>query len=563
MPKPWRYELTGKGTRPGRCIHSETAGVPQASQGNRGVSPAHRTAGPVTLRGMRTFPGIVAGLILPLAALPAEVVFPMDSRAPAVVRVGDEFWATASSGSWAPVFRLHQSRDLQKWEEQGAVFSVETRRDKPDWALGDFRDPHFFATSQGLRLLFSVRQREGESCIGLATATQIRGPWMSLAPLICHAGGAVDPSTVKDAEGNLWLVWRRSVPSREATFWKQKFDTDGLRLLDRPQPLFSAMGDAPGGAKLWESVTGVEFFRHGGWTYLVYTANTRFGAPCASTIHLARTQTLDGPWEAAPSALLPASAEWNCPAQPTVAEDPAGKWWIFYQAQRAEGALVGSPTLRDSMDWGEDGWPKLNGAEGAVTSRNAPPRNRAMRFSRPEDLQPFDRLQTRDSYFWVNQTDGVLDASLYATDEVSQRDARLKTHSFVRNVAGLPVTAPSFVATAKVQVQFGSAGVGLFVSEENALGISVREGGVIQVWRRELDSEVVLAEVETPDQTQELRIECLKQECRLFYLKASGGWNQVGPALAPSRLPAPPEAPHIVIVGGHSALFHSLAVEAR
>src|SRR3712207_1548810 len=55
---------------------------------------------------------------------------------PSVIRVGRDYWATATSSEWGPEFPLLHSRDLVNWETVGAVFQR-----RPDWAVGSFWAP--------------------------------------------------------------------------------------------------------------------------------------------------------------------------------------------------------------------------------------------------------------------------------------------------------------------------------------------------------------------------------------------------------------------------------------
>lgn len=67
-------------------------------------------------------------------------VVPGDFPDPSVIRVGDDFYATTTSGNWAPHFPLLHSRDLVNWEIIGAVLS-----ETPKWAKGDFWAPEIIA----------------------------------------------------------------------------------------------------------------------------------------------------------------------------------------------------------------------------------------------------------------------------------------------------------------------------------------------------------------------------------------------------------------------------------
>ena len=68
------------------------------------------------------------------AAVPAiNIVNPVlagDFPDPSITKVGDTYWATATSSNWGPVFPLLKSTNLTDWELAGHVFPNEL----PAWA---------------------------------------------------------------------------------------------------------------------------------------------------------------------------------------------------------------------------------------------------------------------------------------------------------------------------------------------------------------------------------------------------------------------------------------------
>src|SRR4051812_13807104 len=49
-------------------------------------------------------------------------VLPGDFPDPSVIRVGEDYWATATSSEWGPLFPILHSRDLVNWELVTHVF---------------------------------------------------------------------------------------------------------------------------------------------------------------------------------------------------------------------------------------------------------------------------------------------------------------------------------------------------------------------------------------------------------------------------------------------------------
>lgn len=69
---------------------------------------------------------MVLGLLLVAAHVTAATyhnpVLAGDYPDPSVIRVGDDYWATATTSEWAPLFPLLHSRDLVNWEHAGNIF---------------------------------------------------------------------------------------------------------------------------------------------------------------------------------------------------------------------------------------------------------------------------------------------------------------------------------------------------------------------------------------------------------------------------------------------------------
>src|SRR5688572_15050143 len=63
----------------------------------------------------------------------------VDYPDPSAIRVGDEYWATATTSESAPLFAQPRSRDLVTWVHVCNIFEL-----RPDWAVGNFWAPELF-----------------------------------------------------------------------------------------------------------------------------------------------------------------------------------------------------------------------------------------------------------------------------------------------------------------------------------------------------------------------------------------------------------------------------------
>lgn len=75
----------------------------------------------------RIFPFIfILALNTPLTA--EQLVLPGDYPDPSVVKIGDTYWASATTSNWFPAYPMLKSKDLIRWETTGNIFT--TMRDE-------------------------------------------------------------------------------------------------------------------------------------------------------------------------------------------------------------------------------------------------------------------------------------------------------------------------------------------------------------------------------------------------------------------------------------------------
>src|SRR4051794_3823366 len=76
---------------------------------------------------------------------------------PSLIRVGSNYWATATTSEWAPLFPLLHSRDLVHWKVEGAVFQK-----RPEWSDGKYWAPEI-AVFDGKYFVYYVGHKKGGS----------------------------------------------------------------------------------------------------------------------------------------------------------------------------------------------------------------------------------------------------------------------------------------------------------------------------------------------------------------------------------------------------------------
>src|ERR1051325_189385 len=112
---------------------------------------------------------------------------------PSIIRVGKEYWATATSSEWGPQFPLLRSSDLVNWKIVGAVFPQ-----RPAWAVGNFWAPEISEHHGRYYVYYVGRKKDGPLSVAVATAEKPAGPYTDRGPLVSQDAGSIDPMAVSD-----------------------------------------------------------------------------------------------------------------------------------------------------------------------------------------------------------------------------------------------------------------------------------------------------------------------------------------------------------------------------
>src|SRR5215210_7619157 len=260
---------------------------------------------------------LVLLLVAASAPLPAQrsgysnPVIPGDHPDPSIVRVGDEYWATATTSQWAPIFPLLRSRDLVNWRYDGAVF-----QEPPAWSSGSYWAPEIALHRGTFFVYYTARRKNGPLRVAVATARAPAGPWKDHGPLVCQEAGSIDAVPVTGENGRRYLVWKEDGNSRKlpTPLWAQPLSDDGTKLTGSATEILR--NEAP-----WEGhlIEGPFILRRGGWFYLFYSAGACCGRTCDYRLGVARARKILGPWERNPAnPILKANEHWKCPGHGSI-----------------------------------------------------------------------------------------------------------------------------------------------------------------------------------------------------------------------------------------------------
>ncbi|MFK0116124.1 family 43 glycosylhydrolase [Streptomyces sp. NPDC090994] len=278
---------------------------------------------------------------------------------PDVVRVGDDFYLTASSFGRAPGLPLLHSRNLVDWTLLGHALDrlepAETfaapRHDCGVWA------PSIRHHDDRLWIFWG----DPDQGIFQVNAPDVQGPWTR--PHLVKAGkGLIDPCPLWDEEtGEAYLVhaWARSRSGIKNRLTGHRMRPDGTGLLDDGKVIVDA-DRLPG----WFTLEGPKLYRHDGWFWILAPA----GSVETGWQGAFRSRDFFGPYEER-IVLEQKDTDVNGPHQGGWVRTAAGEdWFLHFQQRGAYGRVVHLQPMR----WDPDGWPVLGDDGAPVTEHRRP-----------------------------------------------------------------------------------------------------------------------------------------------------------------------------------------------
>ena len=252
-----------------------------------------------------------------------------DYSDPDVVRVGNDFYMTASSFNSAPGLPILHSKDLVNWRLINYVF----RQQEP---LDAFASPQH----GGGVWAPSIRFRNGEFYvfypdpdrgIYVTKTKDPAGEWSK--PLLIKEGkGWIDPCPLWDDDGRAYLVsaFAGSRAGIKSVLMVSRMNPDATSLLDDGVMVFDGHDAHP-------TIEGPKFYKLNGYYYIFAPAG---GVPTGWQLVL-RSKNIYGPYEEK-IVLAQGKTAINGPHQGALVDTPSGKewWFIHFQDRGAYGRIV-------------------------------------------------------------------------------------------------------------------------------------------------------------------------------------------------------------------------------
>ncbi|WP_159519237.1 glycoside hydrolase family 43 protein [Sunxiuqinia indica] len=262
-----------------------------------------------------------------------------DYSDPDAVRVGDDFYMTASSFNCVPGLPILHSKDLVNWElinyalPKQPPFDV---FDKPQHGNGVWAP--------------CIRYHEGEYYIYypdpdigiyMTKAEDPAGKWSE--PVLVRGGkGLIDPSPLWDDDGKAYLVYAfaGSRATVKSVLMLSEMTPDGTQLIGNDVMLID-------GHEAHPTVEGPKFYKRNGYYYIFAPA----GGVSTGWQLILRSKNIYGPYEEK-VVLEQGETDINGPHQGAWVDTQTGEdWFIHFQDKEAYGRIVHLQPMSWENDW--------------------------------------------------------------------------------------------------------------------------------------------------------------------------------------------------------------------
>ena len=262
-----------------------------------------------------------------------------DYSDPDAIRVGDDFYMTASSFTCVPGLPVLHSRDLVNWKIIGHALSCQIPCDvynKPQQGNGAWAP--------------CIRYHQGEYCIYypdpdfgiyMVKARNPAGPWSE--PLLVKSGkGIIDPSPLWDDDGKAYLVhaFAGSRAGIKSILVVCRMNDEGTKVLDDGVVVFDGHDTHP-------TLEGPKFYKRNG-TYYIFApgGGVKYGWQV-----VLRSKNIYGPYEDR-VVMAQGGSVINGPHQGAWVELKNGEnWFIHFQDKGPYGRVVHLQPMKWENDW--------------------------------------------------------------------------------------------------------------------------------------------------------------------------------------------------------------------
>ena len=369
-----------------------------------------------------------------------------DYSDPDIVRVGDDFYMTASSFCDIPGLPILHSKDLINWTLIGHAIT-----EMPEYAQSAKDPSHGNAVwAPAIRYHngeFYIYYGDPDLGIFMTKTKDPAGPWEPLV-LVYAAKGVIDPCPFWDEDGRAYIGhgYAGSRAGVKSIIGMIEMTPDGTKAIGQDKMVYDGHLEN-------ETIEGAKVYKRDGWYYIFSPAG---GVPTGWQ-EVLRSKSIWGPYETR-NVMEQGSTDINGPHQGGWVDTPDGKeyWFVHFQDKGPYGRVV----HLQPMEWREDGWPVIgvdpdgDGRGEPVRKYRKPNVGKTYPVANPVESDEFDSIELGKQWQWKGNPNALwyyTDAQASKLRLFSHHNEGAKTLYGASNLLLQKFPAQNFTATAKVQ----------------------------------------------------------------------------------------------------------------
>ena len=286
---------------------------------------------------------------------------------PTILRDGSDYYMTHSAFDYQPGLTVFHSTDLVHWEPISYALKE---------YLGSVWAPDIKKYQGKYYIYFTVSRPSKTQYVVVAPSPY--GPWSDPVDLkVDH----IDPCHVVGEDGLRYLVLSGGD--------RVQLAADGLSVVPGTlRHIYDGWRFPVDWVTEGFCLEGPKLYHIGKYFYYLSAEGGTAGPPTSHMITVARSESLDGPWENMPTNPLvhtASSAErWWSRGHGSLIDTPDGRWYVVYHAYEKDFLNLGRQTLIEPVHFTEDGWIVADGGDAAQPMPVPVPGDSSPGGSRPD-----------------------------------------------------------------------------------------------------------------------------------------------------------------------------------
>ena len=259
---------------------------------------------------------------------------------PTIIREGDDYYMTHSAFDYQPGLTVFHSRDLVHWKPISHALNT---------YLGSVWAPDITKYKDKYYIYFTVAFPKGRKNY-VTYSTSPYGPWSDPVDLKI---GNIDPCHVVSEDGSRWMFMSAGK--------RVRLTDDGLAIVPGTEEVVYQGWQYPND---WVTegfcLEGPKLKKIGEYYYYLNAEGGTAGPPTSHMITVARSKSINGPWENSPYNPLVHTYKntdrWWSKGHGSLIDTPEGKWMVVYHSYENGFYNLGRQTLMEPVELTEDGW---------------------------------------------------------------------------------------------------------------------------------------------------------------------------------------------------------------